>query len=48
MKYGSSINGLHNKRNSDLDLTFIVQDFRLPHDKILRDIMTTIKKYESF
>lgn len=48
LKYGSTINGLHNKNQSDLDLTFIINDFRIDHRKILEDIKHTIEKYESF
>ena len=44
LRYGSVQNGLNDK-NSDLDLTFILNDFKVDHNVILSDIKEVIKKH---
>ena len=44
MRYGSVQNGLNDK-NSDLDLTFIINDFKIDHSVILTDMKEVIKKH---
>lgn len=48
LKYGSTINGMHSRRSSDIDLTIVINDYRLHHDRILEDVMKALKKYQSY
>jgi DNA polymerase sigma len=43
MKYGSTVNGLCSKLNSDLDLTVITKHY--DPETVLTDVMTILDKY---
>lgn len=46
--YGSVTNGLCQEQDSDLDLTLVVNDFKIRHDVLLRRIRTVLQKESRF
>ena len=48
MMYGSVVNSLCQESNSDLDLTFIIDDPELNHEIIIRALLNELKKVGRF
>jgi hypothetical protein len=47
MKYGSTVNSLGNRTDSDLDLTLVIPDFEISHEIVLRSIKYILEVTES-
>ena len=46
--YGSAVNGLCTKNNSDLDLTLITTNMSIPHKEILDCLSNAVKNYKRY
>ena len=46
--YGSTVNALATKQESDLDLTIVIDDFEVSHEIILRNIKKVLETKAQF
>ena len=46
LKYGSTVNGLAQRGDADLDLTIMINDLKIDHEEVLKKAGKIIKKHQ--